>query len=239
MSQTTIVSLLNKRDGRVISSIVPMKNGKWLEIKKHYDFQSRKQTFESEEQWLQTRNPDGWYEIEKNKREPRLTREEKWDRNPISSSWKDTMYLLEVRDKYKIKFQSPRLKMNLDEDARIIKSSINALNVHLRMEYPEINLRYYENELERQQGRLADVEDRMKKIGDPTRFQEFYPLTKNMTLAYVQTNGQMLPISICEVDDVWKIVYETRSAARFMELGLPEHPNLWVKVRGNKFIQVC
>jgi hypothetical protein len=148
------------------------------------------------------------------------------------------MYLLAVRDKYRIHFQSPRMKTDLVEDARIINSSINALNVHLTLKYTPEVLQQYVQELERQKARLASVEAQMKMIADPTLFQEYYPLSRTQTLAYVQTNGQMLPLSISNVNDVWRIVYETRSGSTFAELNLPERPDLWVKVRGNKFINV-
>lgn len=238
MSETTIVSLLNKRDGRVISSIVPMKNGKWLEIKKNFEFQSIKQVFDTEESWLSERNPEGWYEIERNRREPRMTQEEKWEEHRIPSAWKDVHFLREVQDKYSIQFREPRIKTDLIADRDLFRTVIACAEARLQMNYPDEKKAEFQQTLETERKRLCEVEAKMKQLGDPALYQGFYPLTKQMTLAYVEATNKLLPISLCKVNDNWKIVYEGKSAETFAELNLPDRPTLWVKMRGNKFFRV-
>ncbi len=238
MSETKIVSLENRRDGRVVSSIVPMKNGKWLEIKKHYEFMSHKHVFDTEEDWLKARNEFNMYEVVRNQREPRMSREEKWEKNPISSFYKDALYLSAVADKYGIKLQEPEVKTDLLGDKQLYESTINILETYLTRSYPEEELKRYSELLEIRKKELAEIEARIKTVGDTTRFQEFYPLKKSMTLAYVQMEGKMLPISYCRLHDVLKIVFEGKSAETFAELNLPDRPCLWIKKRCNKLLKV-
>lgn len=236
MSETTIVSLLNKRDGRVISSIVPMKNGKWLEIKKQYKFQSKKEVFDSEESWLSARNNEGWYEIERNRREPYKSKEERWQETSIPSCYKDAYYLSMVQFKYGIKFNQPLPKPNLGNQKALIENAILYYQDKLNQTYPAETLQPYQELLEKEKENLVAVEFKLKTKGSPSAMEEFYPLTREKTLAYVKAKDKLLPISYCEGNGKLKIVFEGKAAETFAEFDLPERPELWIKVRGNKFI---
>ncbi len=116
MSQSKIISLKND-EGKVFASIVPMKDGQWLEIKLNGKFQKHKQLFASPEDWLRKRNnryinPDYLdYKVVHNEREPYVSVAEKIKQQPpIDASLTDIAYLVEVVRKYRIHSYQPLQK---------------------------------------------------------------------------------------------------------------------------------
>lgn len=232
MSQPKIISLKN-REGKVFSSIVPMKNGHWLEIKRDYEFQSRKQEFKTREEWLRARNNRYYnHEVVENEREPYRTKFQKWEDSPISSDYKDADYLVQVMIKYNIRVMSPVEKVNLNYKRRVTEKVIQYLKSCIAS--GEGNLEDYKTRLERNETELSVV---LKSLAEnPAEDKEEYEVLQGEEIvAYVHTPENLEPIGYNSLEQI--MVFKGIGGQTFAEIGLPERPNLWI-AKSNRMIRV-
>ncbi len=234
MSETKIVSLKDPQK-RIYASIVPTKDGKWMEIKDNYEFQSKKRIFASEEEWLSKMKHAFRYiccEVVRNEREPRIPIEEKWRKHRIDSSLKDCAYLKAIKEKYRIRTWAPSKIYNLMDKAMDIKHSIAWLTSDLERPLTSTHLENIQRmlELKKEQYRMLQVE-----IEGMTFQDEYKPLTRKTTLAYIQQGDSLVAIGYDSEKN--RIVFDGRGATTFHDLDLPDRPDLWVWKK-NKMIRV-
>lgn len=232
MSQPKIISLKN-REGKVFSSIVPTKDGQWLEIKKDYEFQSTKQKFKTREEWLRVRNNQYYkHEVVENEREPYRTKFQKWQDSPISSVYKDADYLIQVMIKYEIQVMPPAEKVNLNYKRRVKEDVIQYLKACIAS--GEGNLEDTKTRLERNETELSAV---LKSLAEnPTEDKKEYEVLQDeQIVAYVHTHENLEPIGYNSLDSI--MVFKGIGGQTFAEIGLPERPTLWI-ARSNRLIKV-
>lgn len=232
MSQPKIVSLKN-REGKVFSSIVPMKNGHWLEIKKDYEFQRTRLIFKSREEWLRVRNNQYYnHEVVENEREPYRTKFQKWEDSPISPDYKDADYLVQVMIKYGIQVMPPVEKANLNYKRRVTEKVIQYLKSCIAS--GEGNLEDYKARLQRNETELSAI---LKSLAEnPAEDKEEYEvLQEEHILGYVHTPENLEPIGYNSLEQT--MVFKGIGGRTFAEIGLPERPVLWI-ARSNRMIRV-
>jgi hypothetical protein len=238
MSQPKIISLKD-REKKVFASIVPTKDGRWMEIKTNYTFQSKKMFFRSEKDWLNAKNQRyESYDIVYNEREPYVSAKEKWQHTPIDSKFMDTEYLRKIIQKYKIKYSDPVRRLNLLDRLNIAKLSILNLEQELAKPENQSNQKYIQHcqmRLAVNKKEFETAQEKINNLGKETIQDEYEMLTRETTVAYLQQGNELVPVGYDSERN--SIVCNGKSGKKFTDLNLPEIPTLWV-CKNNEVLKV-
>lgn len=215
-----MITSIKDSNGKIFATIVPMKDGRWLEIKRNYIFRSKKYIFDSEDHWLSNHEYSGVSLMPVyGEREPYVPVAERWKMNPISETLQDGNYLKRIQEKYKIRAKKPQKKTNLLDMRASYKFTVLYLKGTELSPYLQERLKYNED-------KLAETEEKIKSIGENNIQDEYFPLTRKTTIAYIKKNEDFIAVGYDNEKE--NIIIGNQCAKKFSLLGYPEHPNLWI-----------
>lgn len=218
------ISRLVVENGITYSSVIPLKNGTWLELVSNCRYQREKKVYLSKEDWLLIRETSYTTLVEGKK--PYLPIRLRHQNNPINPSLKDVGYLLEVEHRYHIHSISPGYTISLVKKKDLFEE--------MYKKYEELIIKEKDIEISSKlKKRLSEIKDEIKNLQlkiqmDPenSKIQTYYPLKKRNIIAYIMEKNEFIPIGYDKNNEV--IVFKDNFGSKFSDIGLPERPELWV-----------
>ena len=230
-----MIASIKDSNGKVFSTIVQMKDGRWLEIKRNYKFRPQKEIFASEDDWIHSHEYSGICLMPVyGEREPYVSIKEKRKSTPISSELMDGDYLNAIQEKYKIRSIEPELKQSILDKASSLAHCITYHQSQLNETSNESYIQYLKKKIDEFNNEASQIQEKINTIGSENIQQEYKPLSRKSTIAYLQKEDEFLPIGYSK--DKKCIVFEGRMYKSFSELNCSGHPPLWIWSR-NSFVR--
>lgn len=230
-----MITSIKDSNGKVFATIVPMKDGRWLEIKRNYKFHSEKQIFVSEDDWIHSHEYSGVSLMPVyGEREPYVPVKERRKQNPLSATLKNKEYLEAIQEKYKIYSKEPRQILTLLDSELSHKYCIYSHQSALKTTEDKNYKLYLQTRIDQFEAELSAMQEKITSIGREAIPLEFHPLTRKQTIAYIQKNDEFLPVGYSKTHG--GIVFQGKFCKSFSEMDSSDHPILWILYK-NTFIQ--